>query len=88
MFHSSKVCQHLLVLSLVCRSLIDNECLTFEISSCAKRPSSACDDSNIERGLSIEPAPDPVELLVAILVDAVQVFGPVQSYEQNSRCWV
>jgi len=58
-----------------------NGWLTFEISSGTESPSSACDDTDIQRGLSIEPFPDPVKLYVTILVDAVQVLGSVQSHE-------
>jgi hypothetical protein len=87
-FHSSKTCQQWLVLTRVCRPLIVCEWLTFEIGSCTERSSSAGNDTNIERGLGIEPFPDYVELRMAILVDTIQVFGSVQSHEQDSGRWV
>ena len=57
---------------------------TFEISSSAERPSGACDDSGIERRFCVQPRPDLVEFSVPLLIDAVQVFRPIEPHEQDS----
>lgn len=60
--------------------------LTFQIGTGAESPASTSDDAHIQRGLSVEPCPDLIQFGVTFLIDAVQVFGPVQSYEQDSWC--
>jgi hypothetical protein len=55
--------------------------LTFEISSSAESTPGACDDAHVKCRLGIKPCPDFIKLSVPILVDAVEVFWSVQSYE-------
>lgn len=55
--------------------------LTLQIGTSAESPASTSDDAHIERGLSVEPCPDSIQFGVTLLIDAVQVFGSVQSYE-------
>lgn len=50
---------------------------TFQIGSSAESAAFACDDSDAQAGLRIQPFPDVVELFVALGVYAVEAFWAV-----------
>lgn len=60
--------------------------LAFQVGTRREGPAGAGDDSAAKLRLSVEPAPQRVEFCMAVGVDAIEVFWPVQADEEDVGC--